>query len=86
MSKYVKYISSSHYGAPPLKGDRYGYFVELLRSCLCTGFNANDSIISIETIDELKKYWTEQRPKAKNKSEFDARINARKEVLSATKK
>ena len=55
MSKYVKYISSSHYGAPPLKGDRYGYFVELLRSCLCTGFNANDSIISIETIDLINK-------------------------------
>ena len=50
--------------------------------------NAEDfsDIDSIETIDELKKYWTEQRPKAKNKSEFDARINARKEVLSATKK
>ena len=55
MSKYVKYISSSHYGTPPLKGDRYGYFVELLRSCLCTGFNANHSIISIETIDLINK-------------------------------
>ena len=55
MSKYVKYISSSHYGTSPLKGDRYGYFVELLRSCLCTGFNANDSIISIETIDLINK-------------------------------
>ena len=55
MSKYVKYISSSHYGTPPLKGDRYGYFVELLRSCLCNGFNANDSIISIETIDLINK-------------------------------
>lgn len=50
--------------------------------------NAEDfsDIDSIETVEELKKYWTEQRPKAKNKSEFDARINARKEVLSAAKK
>ena len=50
--------------------------------------NAEDfsDIDALETIDDLRKYWTEQRPKAKNKSEFDARINARKEVLSAAKK
>src|SRR5574344_398566 len=43
-------------------------------------------IETIETIEELRKYWTDNQSKVKDKKTFDAMINARKEVLSGTKK
>ena len=50
MSKNVKLYMSEHFGAPELKGDRWGYTVELLRKCLCYGFNERTDIVSIETV------------------------------------
>lgn len=50
MSKNVKLYMSEHFGAPELKGDRWGYTVELLRKCLCYGFNERTDIVSIETL------------------------------------
>lgn len=52
MSKYVKYISNTHTGAPVIKGDRYGYLIELLRTALCTGFNERSDITKIEALTE----------------------------------
>lgn len=52
MSKHVKYISSEHYGAPQLLGDRWGYGVEMLRKCLCEGFNERIDITDIEVLDK----------------------------------
>lgn len=52
MSKHVKYISSDHYGAPQLLGDQWGYGVEMLRKCLCEGFNERIDITDIEVIDK----------------------------------
>lgn len=43
-------------------------------------------IETIETIEDLRKYWTDNQSKVKDKKTFDAMINARKEVLSGTKK
>ena len=51
MSKNVKYISSDHFGAPVMKGDRWGYCVEMLRICLCEGFNERTDVTDIEVID-----------------------------------
>lgn len=57
MSKYVKYISSEHFGAPELKGDRWGYCVELLRTCLVTGFNERTDLVEFEVLTpETVKY------------------------------
>lgn len=50
MTKYVKYISSDHYGAPQMKGDRWGYCVEMLRACLVTGFNERTDLIKFEVL------------------------------------
>lgn len=50
MSKYVKYISNTHHGAPQLKGDRWGYCVELLRTCLVTGFNERTDLVKFEVL------------------------------------
>lgn len=52
MSKHVKYISSEHYGAPQLLGDQWGYGVEMLRKCLCEGFNERIDITDIEVLDK----------------------------------
>lgn len=51
MSKNVKYISSDHFGAPQLLGDRWGYGVEMFRKCLCEGFNERTDITNINVID-----------------------------------
>lgn len=51
MSKYIKYITNTHFGAPQLKGDRWGYCVELLRKCLVEGFNERTDLIKAEVID-----------------------------------
>src|SRR5574344_2077222 len=57
MSNYVKYISSEHFGAPELKGDRWGYCVELLRTCLVTGFNERTDLVEFEVLTpETVKY------------------------------
>lgn len=57
MSKYVKYISSDHFGSPELKGDRWGYCVELLRTCLVTGFNERTDLVKFEVLTpETVKY------------------------------
>ena len=57
MSKYVKYISSDHFGSPELKGDRWGYCVELLRTCLVTGFNERTDLVNFEVLTpETVKY------------------------------
>lgn len=60
MSKFVKVISSDHFGAPPLKGDRWGYCVELLRVSLCEGFNERTDLIKFEvlTSDTVKFTFT----------------------------
>lgn len=50
MSKYVKYITNTHHGAPQLKGDRWGYCVELLRTCLVTGFNERTDLVKFEVL------------------------------------
>lgn len=50
MSINVKYISSSHTNAPQLLGDNYGYLVQLLRVCLCEGFNVNTDVDTIEVL------------------------------------
>lgn len=52
MSKHVKYISSEHYGAPQLLGDQWGYGVQVLRKCLCEGFNERIDITDIEVLDK----------------------------------
>jgi hypothetical protein len=52
MSRHVKYISSEHYDAPQLLGDRWGYGVEMLRKCLCEGFNERIDITDIEVLDK----------------------------------
>ena len=52
MSKHVKYISSEHYDAPQLLGDRWGYGVKMLRKCLCEGFNERIDITDIEVLDK----------------------------------
>ena len=54
MSKYVKYISSAHYGAPEMKGDRFGYLVEMLRTVLCAGFNERTDVTSFEVISNSR--------------------------------
>lgn len=56
MSKNVKYISSEHYGAPQLLGDQWGYGVQVLRKCLCEGFNIHEDVSNILVIsaDEIK--------------------------------
>lgn len=54
MSKYVKYVSSSHYGAPVMMGDRWGYCVEMLRTVLCTGFNEHTDVITLEVLNDKK--------------------------------
>lgn len=54
MSKYVKYVSSEHYGAPVMKGDRFGYLVEMLRTVLCTGFNEHTDVRTIEVLTEKR--------------------------------
>lgn len=62
MSKYVKYVSSDHYGAPEMKGDRFGYLVEMLRTVLCTGFNEHGDVISVEVVGNMRfkaKFMTE---------------------------
>lgn len=57
MSKYVKYISSEHFGAPVLKGDRWGYCVEMLRTCLVSGFNERTDLVKFEVLtNETVKY------------------------------
>lgn len=62
MSKYVKYVSSDHYGVPEMKGDRFGYLVEMLRTVLCTGFNEHGDVISVEVVGNTRfkaKFMTE---------------------------
>lgn len=48
MSKHIKYISSEHFGAPVMKGDRWGYCVEMLRKCLVEGFNERTDLNKVE--------------------------------------
>lgn len=52
MSKYVKYITNDHFGAPVMKADRFGYCVEMLRVCLVEGFNEHTDLIKYEVIDK----------------------------------
>lgn len=40
MSQTIKYISSKHYGAPVIKGDSWGYLVNMLKVVLSQGFNS----------------------------------------------
>ena len=54
MSKNVKYFSSDHFGAPPLKGDRWGYLVEMLRAVLCTGFNTRSDVSKVEVVSSTR--------------------------------
>lgn len=54
MSKYVKYISSKHFGAPVMKGDRWGYLVEMLRTTLVTGFNERTDLSAINVLTSNK--------------------------------
>lgn len=58
MSKYVKYISSDHFGSPELKGDRWGYCVELLRTCLVNGFNERSDLVKFEVLTENTVKYT----------------------------
>ncbi len=58
MSKYIKYISSTHFGAPPLKGDRWGYCVEMLRKCLVEGFNERTDLVKAEVLDSQHVKYT----------------------------
>ena len=51
MSKNIKYISSDHFGSPVMKGDRWGYCVEMLRTCLVTGFNERTDLNKVEVLD-----------------------------------
>lgn len=53
MSKYIKYISSDHFGAPEIKGDRWGYCVEMLRKCLVEGFNERTDLNKIEVLSDF---------------------------------
>lgn len=62
MSKYIKYISSDHFGAPIMKGDRWGYCVEMLRKCLVEGFNEHTDLIRAEVIDVDKVKYTFTTP------------------------
>lgn len=54
MSKNVKYISSKHFGAPQLLGDKWGYGVAMLRKCLCEGFNERTDVSHISVISEYE--------------------------------
>lgn len=51
MSKYIKYISSDHFGAPVIKGDKFGYCVQMLRTCLTQGFNERTDLNKVEVVD-----------------------------------
>lgn len=62
MSKYIKYISSDHYGAPVMKGDRWGYCVEMLRKCLVEGFNKRTDLKRVEVISEFVVKYTFATP------------------------
>ncbi len=54
MSRNVKVITSDHFGAPQLLGDRWGYCVEMLRACLCEGFNERTDITELEMVENTK--------------------------------
>lgn len=62
MSKYIKYISSDHFGAPIMKGDRWGYCVEMLRKTLVEGFNEHTDLTRAEVIDVDKVKYTFTTP------------------------
>lgn len=45
-----------------MKGDRFGYLVEMLRTVLCTGFNEHGDVISVEVVGNMRfkaKFMTE---------------------------
>lgn len=52
MSKYVKYISSDHFGAPVIKGDMWGYCFKMLKATLVDGFNQRTDLTMIEVLDK----------------------------------
>lgn len=62
MSKNVKYISSDHFDAPQLKGDSFGYGINLLRKALCEGFNIRSNITSVEVVSEYIVVITYSEP------------------------
>lgn len=91
MSKYVKYISSTHYGAPIIKGDRHGYLVGMLRTVLCTGFNERSDITKIECLSEktFKVYFFSEHGYSKNqtvqiKNSYINEFNGEHVVISNT--
>lgn len=51
MSKNVKIYRSSHFGAPELKGDTYGYLVNLLRIVGTQGYNTHTDITTYSSSD-----------------------------------
>ena len=51
MSKNVKIYRSSHFGAPELKGDTYGYLVNLLRIVCTQGYNTHTDITTYSSSD-----------------------------------
>ena len=52
MSQNVKVISHLNYGAPVIKGDNWGYMINMLRQCLINGFNERTDISELKVIDE----------------------------------
>lgn len=52
MSKYVKYISSDHFGAPEMKGDMWGYCFKMLKATLVDGFNERTDLTMIEVLNK----------------------------------
>lgn len=51
MSKNIKIYRSSHFGAPELKGDTYGYLVNLLRIVGTQGYNIHTDISTYSASD-----------------------------------